>query len=405
MTELVSLPVPGTTRSITMINVHGEWMISLRHACDALGITYRTQRAKLLKQPWAVTTTGTYETPDGKSYTTLLMHRRTATMWLSTIALGRVNDTARPIVKAFHEAVKKQLDHTPDPTDQPAKALLTVTTPTPEEPTAVTEHVPATTDPTVSPFDALRKTRTDGSEYWSARDLQDVTEYARWEDFAKIIERARASAKNSGDDVERSFAAITEKPAGGGRPRTDVELSRFGAYLTVMNGDPSMPRIAEAQAYFAIRTREAETATPITAPTPPAPINAPLDPEGQMRVLALAKGLISDDYLETKAKLVAARAMGEAPQIAHEDLPLTVQDYLRAKGVSESVAKSLRSHYGKLVAAAYRDHYGTEPEKRLQTIDGTPREVRYYTEKHRHLFDTVWAIKEGVIMAALTAGD
>lgn len=110
-----------------------------------------------------------------------------------------------------------------------------------------------------SPFDAIRRVRPDGSEYWTARDLQAVTEYARWEDFAKIIDRAIASARNSGENVAQSFSAITEKPLGGGRPRVDFELSRFGAYLTVMNGDPNMPRVAEAQSYFAVQTRMAET--------------------------------------------------------------------------------------------------------------------------------------------------
>lgn len=114
-----------------------------------------------------------------------------------------------------------------------------------------------------SPFDAIRRVREDGSEYWTARDLQVATAYARWEDFAKIVDRAIASAQNSGHDVPRSFSAITEKPSGGGRPRSDHELSRFGAYLTVMNGDPNLPRVAEAQAYFAVKAREAEVAPPV----------------------------------------------------------------------------------------------------------------------------------------------
>jgi DNA-damage-inducible protein D len=111
-----------------------------------------------------------------------------------------------------------------------------------------------------SPFDAIQLP----GERWSARALQAATKYSRWEDFAKIIERAIASARNSGHDAAQSFSEITEKPTGGGRPRQDYLLSRFGAYLTVMNGDPNMPEIAAAQAYFAIKTREAETAPALT---------------------------------------------------------------------------------------------------------------------------------------------
>ena len=73
-----------------------------------------------------------------------------------------------------------------------------------------------------SPFDAIRRTRDDGTEYWLGRELQAVVEYSRWEDFAKLIERARVSAANTGADVDRAFSVITEK--GAGRPRTDVEV-------------------------------------------------------------------------------------------------------------------------------------------------------------------------------------
>jgi len=65
-----------------------------------------------------------------------------------------------------------------------------------------------------SPFDAIRRTRDDGTEYWLGRELQAVVEYSRWEDFAKLIERARVSAANTGADVDRAFSVITEKGAG-----------------------------------------------------------------------------------------------------------------------------------------------------------------------------------------------
>lgn len=107
-----------------------------------------------------------------------------------------------------------------------------------------------------SPFDQIRRTRPDGTEFWSARELMPLMGYARWEDFHKITRRAEASARNSG---QGGFSAISEKPSDGGRPRVDFELTRFAAYLVAMNGDPNKPEVAAAQAYFATRTREAET--------------------------------------------------------------------------------------------------------------------------------------------------
>lgn len=108
-----------------------------------------------------------------------------------------------------------------------------------------------------SPFDVIRRARPDGSEYWSARDLMPLLGYPEWREFRPAIERAMASAAAQGEAVADLFGVITEKS--GGRPREDFELARFGAYLVAMNGDPRKPEVAAAQAYFAIKTREAET--------------------------------------------------------------------------------------------------------------------------------------------------
>lgn len=114
-----------------------------------------------------------------------------------------------------------------------------------------------TMQPHGSPFDSIRRVRGDGTEYWSARDLMETVAYDRWENFASVIDRAMVSASNQGHLMFDLFRGATEKS--GGRPREDFHLTRFAAYLVVMNGDPRKPEIAAAQQYFAIRTREAET--------------------------------------------------------------------------------------------------------------------------------------------------
>lgn len=110
-----------------------------------------------------------------------------------------------------------------------------------------------------SPFDAIRRTREDGSHEWSARELMPLLGYgADWRNFADAIDRARRSAANV--ELDGLFVDVTEKT--GGRPRADVLLTRHACYLIAMNGDPRKPEIAAAQTYFAIKTREAETARP-----------------------------------------------------------------------------------------------------------------------------------------------
>lgn len=109
-----------------------------------------------------------------------------------------------------------------------------------------------------SPFDSMRQTRVDGSEFWSARDLAPYMAYSSWRNFEVPIKRAMTTAENQGHDIDANFAGY-RKVSSSGPDMLDFELSRFAAYLVAMNGDPNKPEVASAQAYFAIQTRVAET--------------------------------------------------------------------------------------------------------------------------------------------------
>lgn len=118
---------------------------------------------------------------------------------------------------------------------------------------------PSRVPPPGSPFDALRRVRADGSEYWSARDLMPHLEYVDWRNFEAAVDRARAACVNAGHQVTDHLVASTSDGGRWGTGLADFQLSRFGAYLVAMNGDPRKEAIARAQMYFAVKTREAET--------------------------------------------------------------------------------------------------------------------------------------------------
>ncbi|WP_326565119.1 hypothetical protein VSH64_25075 [Amycolatopsis rhabdoformis] len=118
-----------------------------------------------------------------------------------------------------------------------------------------------------SPFDRIKQNRPDGSEFWSARHLQGLMGYAKWQNLMTAIARAQQSASNTGMDVAREFEQVAPftdsgNRSGGGQfasgTREDFQLSRQAAYLVAMNGDPNKPEVAAAQAYFAARTVQAE---------------------------------------------------------------------------------------------------------------------------------------------------
>ncbi len=114
-----------------------------------------------------------------------------------------------------------------------------------------------------SPFDVIRQ--EDGErEFWRARDLHKLLGYDRWENFEKVIAKAKVACKYNGRDVDANFHETT-KPRrvgskGGQTPIRDVELTRYACYMVVLSADSSKPMVGHAKDYFAEQTRRQELA-------------------------------------------------------------------------------------------------------------------------------------------------
>lgn len=111
-----------------------------------------------------------------------------------------------------------------------------------------------------SPFDRIRRVDENGVEYWDAREMMPLLGYARYNEFAASIARAKRSAEAHGLEVDANFRRLPDNSQVGKRgPKAWTEhFSRRAAYLVAMNCYPSKPEVAAAQNYFAERTRESE---------------------------------------------------------------------------------------------------------------------------------------------------
>ena len=112
-------------------------------------------------------------------------------------------------------------------------------------------------------FEDIKRVRPDGSEYWAARELAPVLDYAKWENFYKVIKRAMIACENSGRSTSECFPEVRKTspmPNGGVKDILDYELSSYACYLIVQNGDPRKEVIALGQTYFSIQTYRQEVA-------------------------------------------------------------------------------------------------------------------------------------------------
>ncbi|MEK7577854.1 MAG: DNA damage-inducible protein D [Patescibacteria group bacterium] len=110
-------------------------------------------------------------------------------------------------------------------------------------------------------FEDIKKINEYQSEYWSARQLSKILEYADYRNFETVLKKAKESCKNSNQTIRDHFVDVTDMIEVGktaSREIKDTLLSRYACYLIMQNADPSKEIVALGQTYFAIQTRRQE---------------------------------------------------------------------------------------------------------------------------------------------------
>ncbi|MCX4232112.1 phage antirepressor N-terminal domain-containing protein [Streptomyces ortus] len=111
----------------------------------------------------------------------------------------------------------------------------------------------------------------------------------------------------------------------------------------------------------------------------------------QAEVLSILAPIVSREWLETKGRLVAARALGEEPEVDPLDVPLYVPDFLKAKGLKRADIESVQSWFGRRAAGIYTAQTGEDIGTRQTDLpNGSVRKTKAWTERHRPVFDETW---------------
>ena len=110
-------------------------------------------------------------------------------------------------------------------------------------------------------FENIKHIDDSGQEFWYARELMKALEYSKWNNFDKVIAKAKIACQQSNHLVFDHFPEVGKMVSIGSnakRRQTDYKLTRYACYLIVQNSDPKKEIVALGQTYFAVQTRKQE---------------------------------------------------------------------------------------------------------------------------------------------------
>ncbi len=93
----------------------------------------------------------------------------------------------------------------------------------------------------------------EGTECLSARELQKLLGYSKWENFEKVIQKAKDECSNAGELILDHFPDVRKMVGIGSKAERlldDIALTRYACNLIAQNGDSKKEKIAFAQNYL-----------------------------------------------------------------------------------------------------------------------------------------------------------
>jgi DNA-damage-inducible protein D len=122
-------------------------------------------------------------------------------------------------------------------------------------------------DRIIKQLEDARKTTDKGGNYWMAREIMGILGYSNWDNFQKVIAKARVACDNTGVDSKSQFLD-TKTPIHGGRGAIqqagDCFLTRYACYMVTLSADSNKPEVGVAKGYFVIQTRRQEISDNLT---------------------------------------------------------------------------------------------------------------------------------------------
>ena len=82
-------------------------------------------------------------------------------------------------------------------------------------------------------FEDIKHIDKNGIEFWYARELMSILQYSNWQNFEKIIDKAKISCENSGISVFEHFIGVNKLSKRANNAEVEIkdyELTRYACY-------------------------------------------------------------------------------------------------------------------------------------------------------------------------------